>query len=250
MRCYARSAGLLSRRCPSHSTRPPRATPRVDPLVRPPSTRSATTVSGPTSEQVRQTRRGLPRSMRRWSTMPPSFLDLGVAPVLVDELAAGGITDPSPVQAATIPDALAGRDVCGRAPTGSGKTLAYGLPMLQRTRMSRQRPRSLVLVPTRELANQITDDLAPLAEASGLWITAIYGGLSMNRQIQALREGVDIVIATPGRLNDLLERGELSVAHVEVVVLDEADQMADMGFLPQVERILRQVEGEPQTLLF
>ncbi|MQA00783.1 MAG: DEAD/DEAH box helicase [Dehalococcoidia bacterium] len=182
--------------------------------------------------------------------MPPSFLDLGVAPVLVDELAHGGITDPSPVQAATIPDALAGRDVCGRAPTGSGKTLAYGLPLLQRTRLSRQRPRSLVLVPTRELANQIADDLAPLAEASGLWITAIYGGVSMNRQIQALREGVDIVIATPGRLNDLLERRELSVAHVEVVVLDEADQMADMGFLPQVERILRQIEGDPQTLLF
>ena len=181
----------------------------------------------------------------------PTFEDLGVSRDLVEVLARARITVPSPVQALTIPDALAGRDVCGKAQTGSGKTLAFGLPLVMRTETSRRRrPRSLVLVPTRELANQVAEALAPLAVKRGLWLTAIYGGVSMNRQIQALHAGVDIVIATPGRLNDLLERRELSLADVEVVVLDEADQMADMGFLPQVERILKQVEGQPQTLLF
>ncbi|MFA7248450.1 MAG: DEAD/DEAH box helicase [Dehalococcoidia bacterium] len=180
-----------------------------------------------------------------------TFEDLGVARDLVDALAERGITAPFPVQVLTIPDALAGRDVSGKAKTGSGKTLAFGLPLVERTRTSRRRrPESIVLVPTRELANQVAAEIAPLAEARGLWIAAIYGGVSMSRQINALRQGVDIVIATPGRLNDLLERGEMSVADVKVVVLDEADQMADMGFMPQVERILKQIEGTPQTLLF
>jgi superfamily II DNA/RNA helicase len=180
-----------------------------------------------------------------------SFEALGIAPDLVAALDAQGIRAPFPVQALTIPDALAGRDVCGKAKTGSGKTLAFGLPLIERTTTSRKRrPHSLVLVPTRELANQIAEALAPLAAARGLWLTAIYGGVSMNRQINALRAGVDIVIATPGRMNDLLERDELSLEEVEFVVIDEADQMADMGFLPQVERILRNVEGKPQTLLF
>ena len=180
-----------------------------------------------------------------------SFADLGVAPDLIEILADRGITAPFPVQVLTIPDALAGRDVCGKAKTGSGKTLAFGLPLVSATKPSkRRRPESLVLVPTRELANQVAEELVPLAEARGLWLTAIYGGVSMARQISALRQGVDIVIATPGRLNDLLERGEMSVADVRFVVLDEADQMADMGFLPQVERILKQIEGKPQTLLF
>ncbi len=180
-----------------------------------------------------------------------TFEDLGLSADLVAALAQAGIREPFPVQALTIPDALAGRDVCGKAKTGSGKTLAFGLPMIERTTTSKKRrPHSLVLVPTRELANQIAEALAPLAASRQLWLTAIYGGVSMSRQINALRAGVDIVIATPGRLNDLLERDELSLADVQFVVLDEADQMADMGFMPQVERILSNVEGQPQTLLF
>ena len=180
-----------------------------------------------------------------------TFEELGVPRDLVQVLNARGITAPFPVQVLTIPDAIAGRDVSGKAKTGSGKTLAFGLPLLMATRTAKKRrPASIVLVPTRELANQVADELAPLAEARGLWITAIYGGVSMSRQINALCQGIDIVIATPGRLNDLLERGEMSVADVQFVVLDEADQMADMGFLPQVERILKQIDGTPQTLLF
>ncbi len=180
-----------------------------------------------------------------------TFEELGVARDLVAALNERGITSPFPVQVLTIPDALAGRDVCGKAKTGSGKTLAFGLPLLMGTTTAKKRrPVSIVLVPTRELANQVADELAPLAEARGLWITAIYGGVSMSRQINALRSGVDLIVATPGRLNDLLERGEMSVADVRFVVLDEADQMADMGFLPQVERILKQIDGNPQTLLF
>ena len=180
-----------------------------------------------------------------------TFEDLGVPRDLVEVLEDRGITAPFPVQVLTIPDALQGRDVSGKAKTGSGKTLAFGIPLINRTRTAKKRrPASIVLVPTRELANQVAEELSPLAEARGLWLAAIYGGVSMSRQINALRQGVDIVIATPGRLNDLLERGEMSVADVSFVVLDEADQMADMGFMPQVERILKQIEGTPQTLLF
>jgi superfamily II DNA/RNA helicase len=192
-----------------------------------------------------------PRDGAEDSADAPTFEALGVAPDLVAVLTSAGITEPFPIQRMSLPDALAGRDICGKARTGSGKTLAFGLPLIERTETARRRrPHALVLVPTRELANQVTEALTPLAAARGLWICAIYGGVSMSRQIKALHAGVDIVIATPGRLNDLLERGELSLADVSFVVLDEADQMADMGFLPQVERILRQVEGEPQTLLF
>ena len=181
----------------------------------------------------------------------PTFEELGVSPDLAAVLAAAGIAVPFPIQTVTIPDALAGRDVCGQAQTGSGKTLAFGLPLVERTSTARRRhPRSLVLVPTRELANQVAEALAPLAARRGLWLAAIYGGVSMGRQINALQAGVDIVIATPGRLNDLIERNEVSLSDVAFVVIDEADLMADMGFLPQVERILRQIEGQPQTLLF
>lgn len=195
-------------------------------------------------------------SARQHSLVPASCRDqtfegLGVSADLAAVLQTAGINVPFPVQALTIPDALGGRDVCGKAKTGSGKTLAFGLPLIERTRTARRRhPRSLVLVPTRELANQIAEALTPLAAARGLWLAAVYGGVSMSRQIQALHAGVDIVIATPGRLNDLLEREEISLTDVEFVVLDEADQMADMGFLPQVERILARIEGQPQTLLF
>ena len=180
-----------------------------------------------------------------------TFEELGIAADLVHVLNDAGITDPFPVQVLTIPDALDGRDVTGKAQTGSGKTLAFGLPMIERTTTARpRRPHSLVLVPTRELANQVAKELTPLAAARGLWLSAIYGGVSMPRQIRALREGVDMVIATPGRLNDLLERNEISLRDVGFVVIDEADLMADMGFLPQVERILRQTGETPQTLLF
>ncbi len=188
---------------------------------------------------------------RNGGSASATFEALGVSPDLTEALTATGIVRPFPIQTLAIPDALAGNDICGMAQTGSGKTLAFGLPMIERTTTAqRRRPHSLVLAPTRELANQIADELTPLAAARGLWLTAIYGGVSMLRQVRALQQGVDIVIATPGRLNDLLEQGELSLAAVSFVVVDEADQMADMGFLPQVERILKQIEGRPQTLLF
>ncbi|MCC7365042.1 MAG: DEAD/DEAH box helicase [Dehalococcoidia bacterium] len=170
---------------------------------------------------------------------------------LVAALARRGITEPFPVQAATLPDAIAGRDVCGKARTGSGKTLAFGLPLLMRARRSEpKRPCALVLVPTRELASQIVDNLAPLAESRRLRIAPVVGGVSLFSQRQRLRVGVDIVVATPGRLHDLLERGDASVDDVRMVVLDEADQMADFGFLPQVRRILDRIPVRPQTLLF
>ncbi len=180
-----------------------------------------------------------------------TFGSLGIADDLVSVLAREGVRAPFPIQAQTIPAALDGRDICGRARTGAGKTLAFGLPLIERTTKAKRRhPRSLVLVPTRELAVQVADALAPLAAARGLWLAPIYGGVSMARQIRMLVQGLDIVIATPGRLNDLIERGEVSMAAVRFVVLDEADQMADMGFLPQVRRILDLVEERPQTLLF
>ncbi len=176
---------------------------------------------------------------------------LGVSPDLVAALAAKGITEAFPIQALTIPDALAGRDVCGKAKTGSGKTLAFGLPLLERTEKAEpRRPHSLVLVPTRELASQVHEVLAPLGRVRGRRVVAVYGGASMEAQIKALRRGADIVIATPGRLIDLTERGELSVEAIRHIVLDEADRMADMGFLPQVEWFLRRIRGEHQTMLF
>jgi len=180
-----------------------------------------------------------------------SFAELGVSKALVAVLARGGITTPFPVQTLTIPDALAGRDVCGKARTGSGKTLAFGLPLVERTAKSEpRRPYSIVLVPTRELASQVATELEPLAAVRGLRLAAIYGGMSLNRQAQALRSGVDIVIATPGRLNDLIQRNDASMVDVRMVVLDEADQMADLGFMPQVERILGRIPNQHQTLLF
>jgi superfamily II DNA/RNA helicase len=180
-----------------------------------------------------------------------SFADLGVAQDLIDALDELGFTDPFPVQSLTIPDGLAGRDVCGKAQTGSGKTLAFGIPLIERTRAADpHRPHSLVLVPTRELANQVAEDLTPLAAARGLWLDAVYGGVSMQTQIDNLKQGVEILIATPGRLIDLIERGVADVSRVESVVIDEADQMADMGFLPQVHRIMRGIGGNHQTMLF
>jgi len=192
-----------------------------------------------------------------------TFDSLGVEESLVKTLADQGITSAFPIQALTIADALEGRDVCGKAKTGSGKTLAFGLPLLQRTAAARAarpgaggtpgrpaRPGALVLLPTRELAVQVHDVLAPLAKAVGLGIVAVYGGADIDRQVARLRKGVEVIIATPGRLIDLGDRGELSVADVEILVLDEADRMADMGFMPQVEWVLRRLERPHQTLLF
>jgi len=180
-----------------------------------------------------------------------TFAALGVASDLSDALAAAGIEKPFPIQALTIPDALAGRNVCGKAQTGSGKTLAFGLPIIMRTETAKpQRPRALVLVPTRELAHQVEEVLAPLAAARGLRMGAVYGGTPMDRQINILRRGVEIIIATPGRLIDLGDRGEISMEDVRILVLDEADRMVDMGFLPQVEWVLRRLPEKHQTLLF
>ncbi len=189
-----------------------------------------------------------------------TFESLGVIEPLTKVLANQGITTAFPIQALTIADAVAGRDVCGKAKTGSGKTLAFGLPLLQRTAAAKPegqpqagrpaRPAALVLLPTRELAVQVHDVMAPLAKAVGLRIAAVYGGADVDRQVARLRKGVEVVIATPGRLIDLGDRGELSVADVEVLVLDEADRMADMGFMPQVEWVLRRLERPHQTLLF
>jgi superfamily II DNA/RNA helicase len=184
----------------------------------------------------------------------PTFASLGVEPSLVKALADQGITTTFAIQAMTVADALAGRDVCGKAKTGSGKTLAFGIPLLQRTMAARStepgRPRALVLVPTRELAVQVSEVLEPLSKEAGLRIAAVYGGADIERQVKKLRRGVDVIIATPGRLIDLGDRGELSVADIETLVLDEADRMADMGFMPQVEWVLRRLEREHQTLLF
>jgi superfamily II DNA/RNA helicase len=180
-----------------------------------------------------------------------TFEALGVSPDLTAALAARGIVQPFPIQALTIPDGMAGRDVCGKAKTGSGKTLAFGIPVLERLHKAQpKRPSAIVLVPTRELALQVHDALAPLAGVRGVSIHAIYGGARMDRQIRALHEGVDLVIATPGRVIDLMQQGELSMADIDHVVVDEADRMADMGFLPQVEWILRHVRGHHQTMLF
>ena len=180
-----------------------------------------------------------------------TFADLGLCDEIVVALAARGITVPFPIQALTIPDALAGRDVCGKAKTGSGKTLAFGLPVLQRLpRAKPGAPSGLVLAPTRELANQICDELAAPAAAVKRRVLAAYGGAPIDKQIKALRDGVDLVVATPGRMIDLIDRGVVSVGKVRQVVVDEADRMADMGFLPQVEWILRNVESGHQTLLF
>jgi superfamily II DNA/RNA helicase len=180
-----------------------------------------------------------------------TFSALGVSSDLVAVLDRAGLTTAFPVQRLCIPDALAGRDVCGKAKTGSGKTLAFGLPLVERVApASPKRPTGLVLVPTRELAVQVTDVLRPLVEARKLRLVAVYGGAQMAKQISALEEGAEIVVATPGRLIDLIERKVADLSDVGLVVIDEADRMADMGFMPQVEWVLRHIKGTHQTLLF
>jgi superfamily II DNA/RNA helicase len=182
---------------------------------------------------------------------PATFSSLGVADDLVRALADKDITDPFPVQALTIPDGLAGRDVCGKAQTGSGKTLAFGLPLVERTRPAEPgRPTSLILVPTRELCRQVAAEVEILTAARGLSLATVYGGVPMRTQIDAVRAGAEVLVATPGRLIDLIERRHVSVAEVTTVVIDEADQMADMGFLPQVHRIMADIPRGHQTMLF
>jgi superfamily II DNA/RNA helicase len=181
------------------------------------------------------------------------FAALGVPPRLVKALARQGIATPFEIQSATVPDALAGRDVLGRGQTGSGKTLAFGLPLLARIARGRsqpRRPRALILVPTRELAMQVADALRPLARAVDASLATAVGGVPYDRQIDALRRGLDVLVATPGRLGDLIERGECALDGVEVTVLDEADQMADMGFLPEVTALLERTPAGTQRLLF
>jgi superfamily II DNA/RNA helicase len=180
-----------------------------------------------------------------------TFAQLGVPADLDDVLVGSGITSPFPIQAATLPDAIAGRDVCGRAPTGSGKTLAFAIPLVLRASGSRPgRPGGLVLVPTRELAAQVADVLRPLADARGRSVATFYGGTNVARDQRRLRSGVDIAVACPGRLADLVRRKDVSLTQVRTVVLDEADRMADMGFLPEVKRLLDQTASDRQTLLF
>ncbi len=183
--------------------------------------------------------------------MPATFGSLGVDPALVAVLAPRRHRHALLIQALTIADGLAGRDVCGKAKTGSGKTLAFGLPLLMRTPKAQpSRPASLVLVPTRELALQVTEVLAPLGKAVERRVGAVYGGADLDRQVAELARGLDIVVATPGRLIDLSDRGAVTLDQVATLVVDEADRMADMGFMPQVEWLLRKMTGRRQTLLF
>ncbi|MCY9784426.1 DEAD/DEAH box helicase [Nocardiopsis sp. EMB25] len=187
------------------------------------------------------------------TAVEPAFDALGLPQDIVDELAKNGVTTPFPIQAATIPDAIDGRDVLGCGRTGSGKTLAFGLPVLTRCserRAASARPRALILVPTRELAHQVRDALRGYARVLGVRVGDVVGGSSYTRQINELRRGVDVLVATPGRLTDLIEQGACDLGDVEISVLDEADQMCDMGFMPQVSELLDQVHPDGQTLLF
>ncbi|WP_030938491.1 DEAD/DEAH box helicase [Streptomyces sp. NRRL S-646] len=182
-----------------------------------------------------------------------TFADLGLPEGVVRKLAQNGVTTPFPIQAATIPDALAGKDILGRGRTGSGKTLSFGLPTLARLaggRTEKHKPRAVILTPTRELAMQVADALQPYGDVVGLKMKVVCGGTSMGNQIYALERGVDILVATPGRLRDIINRGACSLENVEVAVLDEADQMSDLGFLPEVTELLDQIPAGGQRMLF
>src|SRR5215472_1346645 len=197
----------------------------------------------------RESRRGKPGD----AAHGPTFTSLGVPAPLAAALAAAGIDAPFPIQAAVLPDALAGADILGRGRTGSGKTLAFGIPLVARLaggHTSAGRPRGLVLVPTRELASQVQDVLRPLARAAGLSTTAIFGGTPQRPQVTALHHRVDIIVACPGRLADLIDQGHCHLGDVEVSVVDEADHMADLGFLPAVRRLLDATPRQGQRMLF
>ncbi|MGW7400417.1 DEAD/DEAH box helicase [Streptomyces cyaneofuscatus] len=182
-----------------------------------------------------------------------TFGDLGLPDGIVRKLAQNGVTAPFPIQAATIPDALAGKDILGRGRTGSGKTLSFGLPLLASLSggtTEKKKPRGIILTPTRELAMQVADALQPYGDVLGLKMKVVCGGTSMGNQIYALERGVDVLVATPGRLRDIINRGACSLENVQVAVLDEADQMSDLGFLPEVTELLDQIPGGGQRMLF
>ena len=241
---------------PIHGTGTPSGTSKGHPI---------TTSQTRTNPRSTRTRGGSNRSTNTGSTgnrtkkatqAPTSFADLGVPAKLVDSLDREGKTQAFPIQQDTLPDTLAGRDVLGRGKTGSGKTLAFSIPLVARLAESVKgsqkfrHPRGLVLAPTRELATQITEVIDPLAKAVGLRTTTIFGGVKQRRQENALNSGVDIVVACPGRLEDLLQQDILTLKHIEVTILDEADHMADLGFLPGVTRILKQTPTEGQRMFF
>ncbi|MGW3659800.1 DEAD/DEAH box helicase [Streptomyces sp. NPDC005151] len=195
----------------------------------------------------------LPETMTPALPAVEAFAELDMPAALLKTLAAQGVTDPFPIQGATLPNSLAGRDILGRGRTGSGKTLAFGLALLARTAGRRSEPHAplaLVLVPTRELAQQVTDALTPYATSVNLRLATVVGGMSISKQAGTLRRGAEVLVATPGRLKDLIERGDARLDQVSITVLDEADQMADMGFMPQVVGLLKQVEPDGQRMLF
>ncbi|WP_411122993.1 DEAD/DEAH box helicase [Streptomyces sp. x-19] len=204
--------------------------------------------SAPSSREFR-----LPENTTPALPAVEDFAGLDMPAGLLKTLTAQGVTTPFPIQAATLPNSLAGRDLLGRGRTGSGKTLAFGLALLARTagqRAESKAPLALVLVPTRELAQQVTDALTPYATAVNLRLATVVGGLSITKQASTLRRGVEVLVATPGRLNDLVERGDCVLDGVRITVLDEADQMTDMGFLPQITKLLQHVRSDGQRMLF
>ncbi|MFJ3670529.1 DEAD/DEAH box helicase [Streptomyces sp. NPDC090106] len=218
---------------------------------RPQRTNRRASAPPPTASKPREFR--LPENTTPALPAVEKFADLDMPAGLLKTLTAQGVTDPFPIQAATLPNSLAGRDLLGRGRTGSGKTLAFGLALLARTAGLRAQPKAplaLVLVPTRELAQQVTDALTPYATAVNLRLTTVVGGLSITKQASALRRGAEVLVATPGRLNDLVERGDCVLGDVRITVLDEADQMTDMGFLPQITKVIQQVRADGQRMLF
>ncbi len=222
-----------------------------------PAQRPARAVRPATTTPIRETPTGesLGTISTREVPTDATFESLGVPAPIVRMLAERGVTSPFPIQAATLPDSLAGRDVLGRGRTGSGKTIAFAIPIVTALAASgkpRQsgKPRGLILVPTRELASQVTESLAPLAKAMGLKITTVFGGVGQQPQVMAMRHGVDIVVACPGRLEDLIKQRHCSLSNVEITVLDEADHMADLGFLPGVKRLMDATPAGGQRLLF
>ncbi|MGW3444921.1 DEAD/DEAH box helicase [Streptomyces sp. NPDC001076] len=215
------------------------------------SSSTSSAASPPSGSSAREFR--LPENTTPGLPAVEDFAALDMPAALLKTLTAQGVTTPFPIQAATLPNSLAGRDLLGRGRTGSGKTLAFGLALLARTAGLRAQPKAplaLVLVPTRELAQQVTDALTPYATAVNLRVATVVGGLSITKQAATLRRGAEVVVASPGRLNDLVERGDCVLGDVRITVLDEADQMTDMGFLPQITKLIQQVRPDGQRLLF
>ncbi|MDX3097992.1 DEAD/DEAH box helicase [Streptomyces sp. ME01-24h] len=218
---------------------------------RPQNSNRRATPTAPSASSPREFR--LPESTTPALPAVEDFAGLDMPAGLLKTLTAQGVTTPFPIQAATLPNSLAGRDLLGRGRTGSGKTLAFGLALLARTAGQRAEPKAplgLVLVPTRELAQQVTDALTPYATAVNLRMATVVGGLSMTKQAATLRRGVEVLVATPGRLNDLVQQGDCVLGNVGITVLDEADQMTDMGFLPQITRLIERVRPDGQRMLF